>query len=153
LPTTPTAGAAGEGGSVLDTRQLSDRIEIADLLTTYTRAVDTGEWDLLDAVFTPDARIDYTATGGIQGAFPEVKAWLAEILPAFARRQHLLCQSAVVLDGDAATATVYFANPMVSVHADVEHLFACGGYYHHDLVRTPAGWRSRRVTQELVWTR
>ncbi|HZE34112.1 MAG TPA: nuclear transport factor 2 family protein [Actinoallomurus sp.] len=41
---------------MLDTRQLSDRIEIADLLTTYTRAVDTGEWDLLDAVFTPDAR-------------------------------------------------------------------------------------------------
>ena len=138
---------------MLDTRQLSDRIEILDLLTTYTRAVDTGEWDLLDAVFTPDARIDYTATGGIQGTFPRVKAWLAEILPAFARRQHLLCQSAVVLDGDAATVTVYFANPMVTVNNEVEHLFACGGYYHLTLVRTPAGWRSRLLTQELVWTR
>jgi hypothetical protein len=135
---------------MLDARQLSDRIEIADLLTTYTRAVDTGEWDLLDAVFTPDAEIDYTATGGIRGTFPEVKAWLAEVLPGFARRQHLIGQSAVTLDGDTATVTAYFINPMVS--AD-EQLFACGGLYHHDLVRTPAGWRSRRLSQELVWTR
>jgi hypothetical protein len=151
----PPAGAAGgEGGSVLDVRQLSDRIEIADLLTSYTRAVDRGEWDLLDAVFTPDARIDYTATGGIQGAFPEVKAWLAEVLPMFVRRQHVLGQSEVALDGDAATVTVYFTNPMVSRGDDgAERLFACGGYYHHRLVRTGAGWRSRRLTQELVWTR
>jgi hypothetical protein len=135
---------------MLDARQLSDRIEIADLLTTYTRAVDTGEWDLLDTVFTPDARIDYTATGGIAGPFPEVKAWLAEVLPMFARRQHLIGQSAVTLDGDTAAVTAYFINPMVTTD---DKLFTCGGLYHHDLVRTPAGWRSRRLTQELSWTR
>jgi hypothetical protein len=139
---------------VLDVRQLSDRIEIADLLTSYTRAIDIGEWDLLDAVFTPDAQIDYTATGGIQGAFPEVKAWLAEVLPLFARRQHVIGQSEVVLDGDVATLTAYFTNPMVSLDDDgAERLFACGGYYHHRLVRTPEGWRSCRLVQELVWTR
>jgi hypothetical protein len=135
---------------MLDARQLSDRIEIADLLTTYTRAVDTGEWDLLDTVFTPDARIDYTATGGIAGLFPEVKPWLAEVLPMFARRQHLIGQSAVTLDGDTAAVTAYFINPMVTTD---DKLFTCGGLYHHDLVRTPAGWRSRRLTQELSWTR
>lgn len=139
---------------MLDVGQLADRIEIADLLTSYTRAVDTGDWDRLDLVFTPDARIDYTATGGIQGAFPEVKAWLAEVLPAFARRQHVIGQAEVVLDGDAATVTAYFVNPMVSVGDDgAERLFACGGYYHHRLVRTPAGWRSRSLVQELAWTR
>jgi hypothetical protein len=138
---------------VLDVRQLSDRIEIADLLTSYTRAVDTGDWDRLDAVFTTDARIDYTATGGIQGTFPEVKAWLAEVLPVFARRQHVIGQSEVILDGDAATVTAYFMNPMVTVGGDGERLFACGGLYHHRLVRTPEGWRSRLLAQELVWTR
>jgi hypothetical protein len=139
---------------VLDVRQLSDRIEIADLLTSYTRAIDTGAWDRLDSVFTSDAHLDYTATGGIQGAFPEVKAWLAEVLPLFARRQHVMGQSEVVLDGDAATVTAYFTNPMVSVGDDgAERLFACGGYYHHRLVRTPEGWRSCRLVQELVWTR
>jgi hypothetical protein len=129
-------------------------MEIADLITSYTRAVDTGEWDRLDAVFTADAWIDYTASGGIRGGFPEVKAWLAEVLPRFVRRQHLIGQLEVVLDGDAATVTAYFANPMVSVGEDgAERPFACGGLYHHRLVRTGAGWRSRRLVQEIVWTR
>jgi len=139
---------------VLDVGQLSDRIEIADLITSYTRAIDTGEWDLLDSVFTPDAQIDYPATGGIQGAFPEVKAWLAEVLPMFARRQHVIGQSEVLLDGDVATVTSYFTNPMVGLGKDgAERLVEFGGYYHQHLVRTGAGWRCDRLTQELVWSR
>jgi hypothetical protein len=27
----------------------------------------------------------------------------------------------------------------------------CGGYYHHDLVRTPEGWKSARLVEENVW--
>jgi hypothetical protein len=64
---------------MVDARTLSDRLEIDDLLTTYTMAIDEGDWDALDRVFTPDAHLDYSASGGTVGAFPEVKAWLAEI--------------------------------------------------------------------------
>jgi hypothetical protein len=139
---------------VLDTRQLSDRIEIADLITSYTRAIDTGEWDRLDSVFTPDAQIDYTSSGGVRGAFPEVKAWLAEVLPKFVRRQHVIGQLDVVLDGDTATVTAYFTNPMVRLDDDgTERMFALGGYYRHRLVRSEAGWRSRQLTEDTVWTR
>jgi hypothetical protein len=28
-----------------------------------------------------------------------------------------------------------------------------GGIYHHELVRTDAGWRSRRLHEQLVWDR
>ena len=92
----------------MDLQTLSDRLEIDDLLTCYTRAIDTGEWDRLDAVFTPDAAIDYTSTGGIAGGYPEVKAWLAQNLPTFPRRQHVLGQKEVVLDGETAAVTAYF---------------------------------------------
>ncbi|WP_285490970.1 hypothetical protein [Amycolatopsis taiwanensis] len=34
-----------------------------------------------------------------------------------------------------------------------EEFFYCGGYYHHDLVRTGQGWRSRQLIEETVWTR
>ena len=40
----------------MDLPEISDRTEIADVLTRYTRAIDTGDWDRLDTVFTPDAR-------------------------------------------------------------------------------------------------
>lgn len=139
---------------MLELSQVSDRIEISDLLTRYTRAIDTGDWDRLDDVFTPQARIDYTATGGIEGAFPEVKVWLAEMLPIFARRQHVIAQSEVTLHGDAATVVAYFVNPMVLTQKDgSELLWEFGGFYHHSLVRTSAGWRSRELVEELVWKR
>jgi hypothetical protein len=138
----------------MDLEQISDRLEIGDLLTRYTRAVDSGDLDRLDDVFASDARIDYTATGGIAGEYPEVKAWLGQVLPIFARRQHVIAQSEVTLGGDAATAVAYFINPMVFTSKDgAEQLWEYGGYYHHALVRTADGWRSRELVEELVWKR
>lgn len=138
----------------MDLRTLADRLEIDDLLTTYTRAIDTGEWDRLDAVFTPDAAIDYTSTGGIAAGYPEVKSWLAQNLPMFPRRQHVLGQKEVVLEGDRARVTAYFLNPMVLPQPDgSELLWEFGGLYHHELVRTADGWRSRRLVEELCWKR
>jgi hypothetical protein len=28
---------------------------------------------------------------------------------------------------------------------------ACGGYCHHDFVRTADGWKSRRLVEESCW--
>lgn len=139
---------------MLDVQQLSDRIEIADLVTAYTRAIDSGTWNGLDLVFLPDAHIDYTSAGGMAGDFPTIKAWLAEVLPRYVRRQHVIGQLSVALDGDAAAVTAYFSNPMVLLCDDgSEQLTDCGGYYHHRLVRTELGWRSRELVEETVWTR
>jgi SnoaL-like domain len=139
---------------MLDLQTISDRLEIDDLITCYTRAIDTGEWDRLDEVFTDDARIDYTATGGIEGRYPVVKAWLAENLPMFPRRQHIVAQKEVTLDGDRADVTAYFFNPMVLPQRDgTELLWEFGGLYRHTLVRTEHGWRSCALMEELVWKR
>ena len=137
-----------------DLQTLADRIAIDDLLTAYTVAIDTGDWDRLDDVFTADAHIDYSATGGTVGTFPEVKAWLADTLPMFTGMQHFIAQKEVRLDGDEATVRAYFLNPLIidredgtSWHMDI------GGVYVHSLVRTSDGWRSRRLVEERLWDR
>jgi hypothetical protein len=139
----------------VDPQQISDRLEIEDLLVRYTRAIDSGDWDRLDTVFTPDAEIDYTESGGIAAAFPAVKAWLAEVLPAFfPKRMHMLGQIDRSVEGDSATCTAYFHNPMPMADGQGgEKLVELGGLYHHDLVRTAQGWRSRRLREEIVWKR
>jgi hypothetical protein len=139
----------------VDLQQISDRLEIADVLTRYTRAIDTGEWDVLDTVFTPDAAIDYTESGGIAAAYPEVKPWLAEMLPAFfPKRMHTIGQLDIVVTGDEATCTAYFDNPMpMSDGQGGEKIVEIGGLYHHTLVRTPDGWRSRKLHEQVVWRR
>ena len=129
-----------------------DRLDIEEVLIRYTRAIDTGEWDKLDDVFTPDAEIDYTESGGIADTYPTIKPWLAENLPIFPKRMHSLAQVAIELDGDEAVASAYFHNPMLLPTGDgKEQLVEIGGIYHHTMVRTPAGWRSRRLYEEVVW--
>ena len=141
----------------IDAAELSDRTEINDALIRYTVAVDTGEWDRLDTVFTPAAQIDYSESGRTVGAFPEVKAWLAENLPAFSsKRMHSLHQVAISFANtkDEARVTAYFHNPMlISDGQGGERLVEVGGLYHHTFVRTQFGWRSKRLHEQLVWTR
>lgn len=139
----------------MEEQELSDRAEITDALIRYTIAVDTASWDDLDSVFTPDASIDYSESGGTVGALPEVKAWLSENLFAFAvRTMHTLGQVAISLQGDAAGVQAYFHNPMVIGDGrGGERVVEVGGIYHHDFVRTPAGWRSTRRREQVVWTR
>ncbi len=138
----------------MDLQEISDRLEIEAALIRYTRAIDSGDWDRLDEVFTPDAAIDYTSTGGIAASYPEIKAWLAEMLPLFPRRMHTLGQVDSRIDGDTAAVAAYFHNPMgLPQDEGPDHLVEFGGIYHHDFVRTPDGWRSSRLFEELVWKR
>ena len=85
-------------------QELSDRLEINDLLIRYTYAIDDGDWELLDRVFTPDAQIDYTSSGGIAGPYPEIRTWLAEVLSTFAVKVHYVTNTTVDLAGDRAQA-------------------------------------------------
>lgn len=129
-------------------QDLADRQEIADLITAYSYAVDFHRWDDLDTIFTPDATLDFTATGGIAGALPEVKAWLADVLPNFAGHQHLVATSQVRLAGDTATARSICHNPMWFADPAQPPLFV-GLWYLDEFVRTDAGWRiARRVQQK-----
>jgi hypothetical protein len=139
----------------MDLQEMSDRFEIADVLTRYTRAIDTGDWDKLDTVFTPDAEIDYTESGGIAAGFAEVKPWLAEMLPMFfSKRMHTLGQLDYTLRGDEADVTAYFDNPMLMDDGQGgQKVVEVGGMYHHTLVRTADGWRSRKLHEEVIWKR
>jgi hypothetical protein len=92
---------------MLSQQEISDRWEIQQLLVDYSTAIDTGDFDGLDAVFTADAYIDYRAMGGIDGRFPEVKAWLAEVLPNFPGYAHMLGLPSIRVDGDTATARTF----------------------------------------------
>jgi 3-phenylpropionate/cinnamic acid dioxygenase small subunit len=133
-------------------QEISDRLEIDDLLSRYTFAIDNKDFDALDAVFTPDATIDYTTSGGIKGRYPEVKAWLAKALSMFPMTQHLLGNKRVTIDGDAATSRTHFFNPMgAPKEGGGLQLFYVGGYYQDRLLRTADGWRIADRFEETAW--
>lgn len=129
-----------------DLQELSDRQEIADLLTDYCYAIDFHQWDDLDQVFTPDATLDFTGTGGESGDLPTMKDWLAGTLVRFAGHQHLVATSKIEIDGDRATGKTICHNPMYLDADGKQQLLFVGLWYLDTFVRTADGWRidSRR---------
>jgi hypothetical protein len=130
---------------MLSLEEISDRLEIQQLLVDYSTAIDQRRFDDLDRVFTPDAYIDYRAMGGIDGVYPDVKAWLEEVLPNFPVYAHMLGNFSVTVDGDTASSRTICFNPMV-LGGDRNQILFCGLWYDDEFVRTSDGWRmSRRV--------
>ena len=146
---------------MLSLAEISDRFEIQQLLVDYATAIDQRRFDDLDRVFTPDAYIDYRAMGGIDGVFPQVQAWLAQVLPHFPAFAHLIGNSDIRLAGDSASGRTMCFNPMklngprgqersdsgdgADGSGDGRVLF-CALWYDDEFVRTAEGWRiTRRV--------
>src|SRR5437660_706374 len=130
--------------------EIADRMELQELLVSYSHAIDFRNFDELDDVFTPDAHIDYTVFGGPVGSYPEIKKFLVDTMPMFSSYYHMVATSKVVLDGDTATGVTICHNPMVLPLPDGgEHIFVCGLWYRDKYVRTAAGWRiSERVEEK-----
>jgi SnoaL-like domain len=137
---------------MLSLAEISDRLEIQQLMATYSNAIDRHDFERLDEVFTADAYIDYRAMGGIDGRFPQVKAWLGPALQHFPRYYHLIANTEVVLAGDTATARTVCFNPMeVPLPQGGSQVMFLGLWYVDQLVRTPAGWRISERVEEACY--
>jgi hypothetical protein len=128
--------------------EISDRLEIQDLLVRYSYAIDTRDFDDLDNVFTPDAWIDYSVFGGTAGPLGETKEFLKQAMPMFASFQHMVSTSQINIDGDTAKVRTICHNPMVMPVGDETKIFFCGLWYVDDMVRTPDGWRIAKRVEE-----
>ena len=129
---------------MMNLSEISDQLEIQQLVIDYATAIDQRNFDDLDVIFTPDAYIDYRVMGGIDGTFADVKAWLAEVLPAFPAYYHLLGNFDIRVSGDTASARTMCFNPMKL--DDSPKILLCALWYDDEFIRTPEGWRmTRRV--------
>jgi hypothetical protein len=134
--------------------ELSDRLEIQDLMVAYSHAIDFKNFDELDDVFTPDAFIDYTVFGGPKGPYPEVKQFLKDQMPMFSSYYHMISTSKIELNGDTATGVTVCHNPMVLPAKDgSETVFVCGLWYHDKFVRTADGWRIKERIEEKTYVK
>ncbi len=135
-------------------QEISDRMEINDLLIDYATAIDTMNFDALDHIFTEDAFIDYTAFGGIKGTLEEAKAFLKETLPLFAATQHMIANSSIKLNGDKATGKTMCHNPMLVKNENgTENLTFIGLWYVDTFVRTQNGWRIAERKEKSSYSR
>ena len=130
----------------LSPEEVSDRLEIQDLLVRYTRAIDARDFALLDTCFLPDADVDYTTSGGVAGKYPEVRAWLEKALAPFAAMVHFIGNTTVEIDGDRASARTYVVNPMGFANPEGGmHVFTVYAEYVDELARIAKRFEQQKL--------
>ncbi len=133
----------------MDVQAVADKLEIYELLARYARGVDTHDWDLWRSVFTEDAVVDYSQSGVLCGSREEVAEFLQKGFENIPWATHHITNVEIELDGDHAKLRAMFFNPMQLPGMDSES--STGGYYFHDLVRTPEGWKSKHLVEQPMW--
>ena len=130
---------------MLETREISDRLEIAERIQLYFRAMDTWNYALLEQVFTPDARMHYEMKSGAPATtLRQMLPQFREFNRHFSFMQHIGAQLLIEIRGDEASASHNLRALHVQTALDGrEQRWAVYGVYRDQLVRTSAGWRIR----------
>jgi len=136
----------------LSPQELSDRLEIQDLVYRYSEIIDAKSFDDLREVFTEDAHIDYSAFGGAVGGREEIIAFLHKVMGMFPATQHLNANVQIRVSGDTATGRVMCFNPQeMALPEGGRQVMMFGLWYVDEYRREPQGWRIQRRVEEKSW--
>jgi hypothetical protein len=123
--------------------EAADHLEITRVWNLYFRAMDTGDYALLDQVFLPGAALRYAALAGADTTYPEMVDAFRRFNLRFRFSQHLGAQLLIDLRGDEATATSTLRAIHVREEGGLTRTFTVYGAYRDHFVRTREGWRIR----------
>ena len=129
---------------------IPDKQHIRELQNRYSYAIDSGQYDKLDDMFTPDATYHFVT--GSTDNLEALKSTIRDALQPLTSSQHINGNQWAEITGDHATAGCYFTVHMFKEGvADGEH-FEMGGRYDDELLRTPDGWRFTNRTITIMWS-
>jgi hypothetical protein len=137
----------------LTPQEISDRLEIEEVLIRYCYSVDDRDWDTYRKLFTPDAVIDDTVTGGVKSGVEEHVTYLTKALSKILISQHAISTTLIDLKGDEAKVRTHCSCPMVvELGEGKRQVFFQGLWYRNRLVRTQEGWKIKELLEEGYWT-
>ena len=137
----------------MDLAEVSDRLEIQDVLARYCQTIDRGDWASFRALFTDNATLDFTAFGGPVGDVETLVSFIQAALASAKASHHMVSTVVIDLEGDTATVRSAAHVPItLALQQEGEHTFFSGLWYNDEFVRSAAGWRIQTRKQERAWT-
>jgi len=130
-------------------RSIADELDVQRVLYDYAWACDNGDWHLLASVFTADAHLDYSSTGGPAGDREKIVGWLQESLSQLTAIQHVVSNFQIDINGNRAGGRAMF---LTSARIPGLHeMLTTGGYYDLEFSRESDGWKIERLVEDNRW--
>ncbi len=142
-----------------DLKLLLDRAAISDVVNAYATGLDRGDWALYRSIFTDEIEMDFESVGMRTGVY-SADDWVRDarrLFAGFLATQHTSTNHVHEVRGDTATCVSsmraeHFVVPGPGDPPDADR-WTIGGYYTNELVRTPAGWKLKKITLTVTWSR
>ena len=128
------------------TQQVKDQHDIIDVMNQYTTALDTRNWEMLEATMTPDGQADFGNLAGV-GILDSPQALVdlcRKSLQDLKATQHLQGNYAVTVSGDTAQASCYLQANHFADGLPGGDEFVVWAKYRDDFVRTDSGWKIKK---------
>lgn len=142
-----TANGTSTPGSAL---AIEDRLEIIDAVGGSMLHLDLKDWRRVLDYLMPQVTTDYTSVfGGDPVTCTReslVEGWSSR-LPGFDATQHTVTQTSV--SGSSTRATT--VSNLRAAHWVDGRIWAFGGTYHHELVKTSDGWRISSIRIKMAY--
>ena len=134
--------------------EVADRLEINDTIIRYVHALDDHEIDVLDTVFTPDCKFDFSSVGGQCATYTELKPFLRNLQHTCTRDMHFFGMSRITFvnkERTLAKVRSKVINPMGAMQNGREVFFQNHGVYDDLFAKLPEGWRIKERTWNFGW--
>ncbi len=132
-----------------DMQCLLDAHRIQQCLLKYPVALDSRDFDLLESLFTADARIDIPAAGVFDPAGYRAAAEAG--LGRLDATQHFVGQALLKIEGDRAWARSYLVAQHVVNALAPDGTLKIGAWYNDELRRVGGEWLIAARTGNAVW--
>ena len=129
-------------------RQLSDRMEIAELIGRLALWLDDKRFEDARSILHEDVAVT-TRSGTVQGA--EAATAQARQRHTEERTQHVVTNIVIDLDGDHAAVQANLIATFVPRASAPQLHNMVGERYRFDAVRTASGWRLARIEVSPLW--
>ena len=133
-------------------QEIADRIQIQDVLIRYCYAVDDRNWDTYRSLFTLDAIIDDTKTGGIKSNVGDHIIYMKKALSKILLSQHAISTILIGITKDTAIVRTHCSCPMkILLENGSTQIFFQGLWYYDKLIRTTEGWKIKDRYEDGYW--
>lgn len=128
---------------------LKDRIDIEEVLHTYSSAIDRFDIDAVRGVLADDIWAQYATFEPVEGG-DTLADWIAGATASVIWQHHQLSVYHVDVQGDHANTVSYLTSHQV-FREDPDAAKILVARYHDELRRTEHGWKISKRVMELLW--
>ncbi len=129
-------------------QEISDTLEITEVIQRYGKALDEKKFDLLDKVFTKDAKLAYLLGEDLYKFTMEngVEFYKSFLFKCY-WTCHLISSPLIDFRGDSACSSSRVTATHIQIRENgSRNIWIVSGAYQDELVRESGGWRiSKRV--------